>query len=238
MTKIINEITPEHLAKLDQIDRNCLEMHIPTPPKTFINMRVSDKDGNPLLDYSMPSRSWVRNAYNGLAALFLGGKSANYPSESSYGAGSLRLTSIGNSLSTMSVIPIWWMDGMTGAAANTNYGIVAGTGTTAESFGHYKLATLIATGNSSGQLAYQAMSSPAPSYDSGTKKWTCAVVRVLNNNSGASISVAEVGIYVQGNAFSSNAYHMLCRDLLAEAVVVPNGGQLTVTYTIEMTFPA
>ena len=58
--------------------------------------------------------------------------------------------------------------------------------------------------------------------------------KIFNNNSGAEITVSEVGLA----GYESGQSMLMCRDVLASPVTVPNAGQLTVTYTIEMTFPA
>jgi len=238
MTKIINEITPEHLAKLDQIDRNCIAMHVPTPPKTFINMQVHDKEGNLTLDYSMPSRSWVRNAYNRLASQMLELDGATVTgSATAYEAGSLKIKQQNATVYTYGE----WLTGAqtytTAAISNDTYGIIVGTGNTAESFEHYALAAKVANGTSAGQISYQAQDAPVGAYNSDTKKWTATITRIFNNNSGGSISVAEVG-YVCQLYYAAAKDMLVCRDLLAEAVAVANGAQLTVTYTIEMTYPA
>jgi hypothetical protein len=121
-----------------------------------------------------------------------------------------------------------------------------GTGTTAESFEHVALVTPVAHGNGAGQLSYTAQSATSVSYNAGTRVWTATYARILNNNSGGSITVAETGIYgvntsntgnLSNGAASTNPY-MLCRDLLGATVAVANAGQLTVTYTITLTFPA
>ncbi|MBL8484123.1 MAG: hypothetical protein JNJ60_18140 [Rhodocyclaceae bacterium] len=111
-----------------------------------------------------------------------------------------------------------------------------GTGTTAESFEHFALAALVAQGTSSGQLSYQATVNGGQSYNAGTKVWTSTLARILNNNSGGTIVVAETGIYA--NQANGATNHMIERSLLGATVSVLNTGQLTVTYTMTLTFPA
>jgi hypothetical protein len=67
-------------------------------------------------------------------------------------------------------------------------------------------------------------------YTSATKTWVATLIRVFNNNSGASIVVAEAGLLGSGST-------LLSRDVLGSTVTVANGGQLTVTYTISRAFP-
>ena len=243
MTKIINEITPEYRAKLDQIDKDCMAMHVPTPPKTFINMKVHDKDGSLLSDYSIPSRSWVRNAYNILACqLLVLNNDTVTGGATSYEAGSLKNKDTGGiDRSTSGYTHRLRQSALVvGESEDSGYGIVVGSGDTAESFEHHKLITKIIHGTGSGQLSYTAQASPSPGYNSDNKKWTAENSRIFNNNSGDTVTVKEVGLVAKIDFGSSTtiSYILLCRDLLVSAVNVPNGGQLTVTYTIEMTYPA
>lgn len=234
MTKIINEVTPEHLAKLDQIDRDCITMHVPTPPKTFINMKVHDAAGELILDYNMPSRSWNRNAYNVLAGSMMGTNLSM--GGGTFGAGKTATKSIFSGVTNSASYTGGWTvpANCIGGANVDNMGIVIGTGTGAESFEGYVIGTLIAQGTSSGQMTYNAQSVGTMSYDSGTKKMSKVDTRVFNNNSGGAITVTEVCWYV--DCFYNKL--MLCRDLLSSSVAVPNAGQLTVTYTMELTYPA
>lgn len=109
-------------------------------------------------------------------------------------------------------------------AASSAYGIVAGTGTTAVTPADNALATQIAQGTGSGQLAHGAVSFVAPSSDSSTNYFSAQ--RVFTNSSGASITVNEIGIY---SNLSGVVYHCLVRDVIT-AVTIPNGQTMTVTY--------
>ncbi|GAI90274.1 unnamed protein product, partial [marine sediment metagenome] len=55
--------------------------------------------------------------------------------------------------------------------------------------------------------------------------------RLMVNNSGVSISVTEIGCYVLG----FNYVYLGFRDVLPGAVAVPDGGSITVIYTIAVT---
>ena len=222
----VNLITPEDIATFDRIDRDCLKMHVCPPPKTFINMKVQMPDGSLVSELDMVSRSWVRNAYNPSFYMFTGVQTFG----SGYQAGSTAQKSTANSVITCR-FPAAWL----GTSGSNAYGIVVGTGDNAESFESYILETIIANGTSAGQMSYAAQSVQTPVYTVETKKLVQTFVRIFNNNSGGSISVSEVGVIYQDAA---GANSLFCRDLLAEAVAVANTAQLTVTYTIEMTFPA
>ncbi len=215
-----NLVTQEELDTLAQIDRDCIRMHVCPPPKTFVSFEAQDAEGNVLDSFVMKSNSWVRNMYAVIATQCLGVPGITDLFVNDFGGGALVTGATWNITSP---------DDVRGTAGSTAKGMVVGTDTTAESFLSFKLGALIAPGNSSGTLAYQAQSAAVKSYNSETKKHTAVHSRIFNNNSGAGIVVSEVGIHWN--------YRLLCRDVLSSPVPVPNGGQLTVTYTIEMTFP-
>jgi hypothetical protein len=125
--------------------------------------------------------------------------------------------------------------GLRAGAGVDTFGIVVGSGSGAEDFNSYALGAKITNGVGAGQLSYAAMNAPSITNIGTTKKveW----VRFLNNNSGAAITVNEAGIYTYGTHNNSSIYFMLCRDLIAGGVSVPNAGQLRVTYTVQLTYP-
>jgi hypothetical protein len=82
------------------------------------------------------------------------------------------------------------------------------------------------------------MTRPVPTYD--TKVWTTVHSRVLNNNSGGSITIKETGLVWSGYAFEASAstFYLVERSVLSPTVDVAAGAQLTVTYTISSSFAA
>lgn len=126
-------------------------------------------------------------------------------------------------------------------AGNLDQGIVVGTGDTAFDGNQSNLISLISEGTSSGKLSYQAQTAPTTTYASGTKTWTATQTRKMNNNSGASIIVKESGLMNGYYTFYRNAAtigFLVERSVLSPTVTVPDGAQLTVTYTISMDFSA
>ena len=121
-----------------------------------------------------------------------------------------------------------------GAADNDLLGIVVGTGSTAVDITDYKLATQILQGSAANKLKYNGddgdlvvtVTDPNCTFN----KW-----RNFNNFSGAAITVAETGIYVnmvpagQGGGI----YLMFVRDVPA-SVSVPNDGGCYVKYTLKI----
>lgn len=232
--EVRNYVTPKILKSLERINRDCIRMHVPTPPIIFVECKVEPVDGGePILVHKEKCNSWNRIYYNymfcqgaGVECNILG---------NTFGAG--YLAGKATSGTVYSTATICYLSSIIGGSGILYYGIALGTGNTAESFEDYVLATPIANGTGAGQMSYAAMTAQVPSYNAGTKKWTSTLVRVINNNSAGAISVAETAIYayVQYNSVHT---HMIDRTVLASPVNVPAAYKITVTYTIEMTFPA
>jgi len=218
------------------------KLHIPIP-EAFWELEVRDKDGRIIQRHRQRSHSWVRNAYN-LLLSEMASKDAN---DSTFGAGLLSIKDTGG-------ITRYGSDGACVCrglgygfeassyayrcpAGDNSHGIQVGSGTNAESFEDYVLQTLIANGSGAGQLAYALSELPTKSYNAGTKVFTITWVRYMNNNSGGSVSVNEVGLTTYGSV-SGQYKFLMSRDKLASTVTIPNTGQLKVTYTIQLTYPA
>src|SRR3989304_5814245 len=91
-----------------------------------------------------------------------------------------------------------------------------------------------------GQLAYSVTDAPAITWTGGTLTFKVDWVRYFNNNSGAPITVWEVGLVCEGGYTGGTGTQlwMNARDVLGASVSVPNGGQLKVTYSISLVYPA
>lgn len=133
-------------------------------------------------------------------------------------------------------------DGYYAAAGVATRGIVIGTSDTSESLDHYALQTPIANGTGTGQMSFNACG-VTKAWDSGAGTWTATWERIINNNSGDTITVNECGLY--GYFFyyydwpSTYTYttYMMNRDKLSSGEAVLDAGQLTVTYNIVITYP-
>ena len=113
-------------------------------------------------------------------------------------------------------------------AAITTYGIRVGTGTNAVAISDYALQTPIAEGIGAGQLSHGATSVGSASTVDTSRQFT--VARTFTNNSGASITVNEVGLICQELL---NAWNFLFeRSLLTFSIA--NGASATVTYTLSV----
>jgi len=112
------------------------------------------------------------------------------------------------------------------------YGLLIGTGTTPPSPKDTSLTNLIGNGTGSGQMQYPSSPIFGSVIVSGnTSSFT--IQSTITNNSGASITVTEVGLNAQTGLNCMNG--LMTHDLLSNPVTVPNGTAITVTYTISVT---
>jgi hypothetical protein len=100
-----------------------------------------------------------------------------------------------------------------------------------------KLAAPIPNGSGSGQLIYGSVSIPATVTVSGSSAYFY-ISQAYNNQSGATITITEVGVVLQlqlaiyNNTGSTNCGQVLVwYDVLSSAISVPNGGSVTIYYT-------
>jgi len=118
--------------------------------------------------------------------------------------------------------------GMLAPAGNDSYGILVGTGTTSVSMNDYALASKIPHGTGSGQLSYGDTSSYN---DLSDTRWSVGLQRSFDNNSGADITINEIGMVMKVNDGTNDYYVLIARDVIS-ATTVPNGGRVTVKYWI------
>lgn len=230
MLDVKEEQKYERLRKLGQ------ELHIPIP-EAFLTLEVFNKDGKLLQRHHQRSHSWVRMAYN-LMFCQLAGKDAD---DETWGAGKLSWKKTDGSIyfadKPCSMGEDQSVDGITygyrAPAGDDTKGIIVGSGTNAESFEDYCLQTQIMEGSGAGQLNHVQSEEHSISYAALTMKNT--LVRYFNNNSGGNIDVNEVAL-VADMLPALNA--MTSRDKLTSTVTVPDTGQLKVTYTIQLVYPA
>lgn len=236
-------LNPEEEKKFAELRERCRNLKVLTVPDVFIGLQVHDRNGVLVFDDLQRGHSWTRNFYN-----FAFCAMADSPTTSStFGAGYMNAkNNVGsvadNATYTLCKTSNMLGNGFHGSIGYNTKGIVVGTGNAAFSLADYILNTVIAHGNASGELFYQAQANAVPSYDStpGAEKWTNVHTRLFNNNSGAAITVKETGLMWFGGIFASSAsaYYLLERSVLDPVVEVANGAQLTVTYSISMDFSA
>lgn len=117
-------------------------------------------------------------------------------------------------------------------------GIVIGTSSTAVAVADDNLVIPIARGSSAGQMIHYGCWSL--NYTTGASSASFDVERIFRNDSGGSIVVAEIGIYVVGSTVGNGATvtysnvfgFCILRDVISPTVTVLNGEYLKVKYTI------
>jgi hypothetical protein len=107
----------------------------------------------------------------------------------------------------------------------TTYGIVVGTGTNAVAATDYALQTLIAHGLGAGKLQYAAQGCDTNVTTSGANTYFTATRR-LDNGSGGTITIQEVGIY------SWSGTYFFCLDRTLSEYAILNGNYAICTYKI------
>ena len=117
---------------------------------------------------------------------------------------------------------------MLAPAGQDGYGLVVGSGDTPVSLNDYDLDSKIPHGTGSGQLSYGDSSK----YDETSGNTTShGVQRSFDNNSGADITIREIGLIATINIGGQNINVLLLRDVISDTTV-PNGGRVTVKYWI------
>lgn len=178
-------------------------------------VEVRDKKGQVLQRISAPSRSYVEQ-WNQLI---------NILAKQSAAAG---LIDTGGVVRSISPDPRTF--GINALAGNILKGIRVGKGFTAVAIDDYALETPLGEGVGVDEFNHQAMTHTAPVVVGTTSSFP--IKRILINNSGATISdIREISCYIGGQ----NMYFLGFRDVLPGAVAVPDGGSITVTYTIAAT---
>lgn len=226
--------------KHKELKRLGQELHIPIA-EAFLEFEVRDKDGKVIQKYRQRSHSWVRNAYNYLFSSMCG---KNCP-DAAFEAGKLSMKATsgtiryGNRGAGIVAQMDFEASGSNASAGVDTYGILVGSGEAAESFEDYFLQTQIANGTGAGQLSHVAAEPQSASYDAPTRVFRDEFKRYFNNNSGGDITVNEVAMVFHMERVVGTADNLLLsRDKLATGITVPNTGQLKVTYTVQLTYPA
>lgn len=121
---------------------------------------------------------------------------------------------------------------LTAGVNDDTHGIVIGTGTTAETNTDYVLEAQIEEGSGSGEMSHGAQDSEVTAVVGANVD--LIFKRAFTNNSGATITVGEAGIYVKFH-YATPWYHCILRDALAATIDIPDKCSLTVYYTFRTT---
>ena len=112
----------------------------------------------------------------------------------------------------------------------SQFGVVVGTGDTAETNTDYQLETQLTEGLGLGNITHgDVVVGPAAVVGANVD---LEVKRVFTNLTGSSIVVKEAGIYT---SFFEVGFHCIVRDVLSGTVTVPDKCSLTVIYTVRTT---
>ena len=125
---------------------------------------------------------------------------------------------------------------VTDSSNDNNYGIQIGTGTTAPSITDTRLSQLITNGTGVGQMQYGGVNVTGPVTNTTNNTGYITITRTFTNNSGASITVSEVGLVAYSGTLglASNQYYLIIHDLLPTPITVPNGSSLSISYEIQV----
>jgi hypothetical protein len=205
-------------------------------PTAEIEIEIRNKNGKLLELKRFPAKSFVGNFLALLSCVFKGGAMTSYTTGTTYYCvGRNDPVNIGGSnigltfflTGTGSVYA-----GCEAPAGSDVFGMQVGSGDTPVTMTQYSLQTKISHGTGSGQLLYGASTVEALTKDT---TWYFRVIRAFTNNTGASVTVKEIGLVVQFAAGANNTYtqFMVARDVLPSPVSIPDGAALTIRYKIQ-----
>jgi hypothetical protein len=199
-------------------------------PQAYWEIEIRDKNGKLLERKRFKSHSWLRQFIDYLRLCASQSKT------------SLNTMSITDITGTSRTVPYTgstgiqkYILGYNAAANDGDYGIVVGSGDTPNATTTYALATKIAQGSGSGQLVHGATTVETVTNPSGGD-FQFRIIRAFTNNSGASVTVKEIGLY--GNLMDSTAtdrQFATARDVLPSPSSIPDGATMTVRYIIKIT---
>jgi hypothetical protein len=122
-----------------------------------------------------------------------------------------------------------------GDAGDISQGIVVGSSDTANDINTYALGSKISHGTGSGQLLYNPMTFEDIVNPSGTIL-QFRLTRVFTNNSGADVTVKEMGLLAKGKDNTDNPRSwLIARDVLTSPITIPDGYSLTLRYIVKIT---
>ena len=110
-------------------------------------------------------------------------------------------------------------------------GVMVGTGNTPVDIEDYALEAQIAHGITAGQLSHLAQTTSSPTVTASESSFT--LTRQFLNLGGATVTVKEIGIYGYIITGANTYYGCFVRDVLGAEKVIPDGGAITVIYTMK-----
>jgi len=236
-----------YIAKINIKDtiKDALKLH--NNIDVSLTVIVKDKDGKIIKQHKQHSHSFVSNFLSILASSLASSTNSMSPNYC-YGY-YWRITNGDYAAYNAGAYAVDYLFDLNDSANDSKYGVVVGTGTATPTPNDYALGNQIANGTGNGQLQYNAhLFNPTPQTIGSTANLTTTttpasgilpvsgnttsfqVSRQFTNQSGASITVSEVGLYTN----TINGVTLIVHDLLSSPVTVPNLSILQITYTISV----
>lgn len=235
------------IKKAERYMSKCRKHHLTSPCMAVFDCKVEDINGDIKSKYRQLSHSYTRNFHNFLlqnALIIPSGSNTAYPS---FGEGNIRLRDVNAVIVSLAATAFCWNNVSTSAgnvnlafvsgAGNATYGVVVGTGNTAENLNDYILESKIGEGIGVGQLNHQIMVRDNLIYNPLTDTFSIDFTRAFHNNSGATITIRELGIYVRASVVATQYIYCMIRDVLPTPIEVPTGQKVTITYRFSYTLP-
>jgi hypothetical protein len=198
----------------------------------YYEVILKDRNGKVVKRFKRKSESWLRAFITLLRGLYL----------QRYGAGVVTVNIVSEDGVTgafpcnYSPTTISWVyPCCNGDVGDVSQGIVVGSSDVANDINTYALGSKISHGTESGQLVYNAMTFEDVVNPSGTIL-QFRMTRVFTNNSGADVTVKEMGLLAR--ILSSNVGAkslLLARDVLSTPITIPDGYSLTLRYIVKIT---
>jgi hypothetical protein len=204
-------------------------------PQILWEIEVRDKTGKLLKHYVTPARSWLKQFIQMLKGEFatrngtdVGNGNVTIVDETGTARGFPRHSTASGYLCYMNLSAL-------GDVGDVSQGIIVGSSDTPNSLTTYALGAKISHGSGSGQLVYNAQTIEDVTNPSGNDL-QFRLTRTFTNNSGATVTVKEVGLIVKVWDSSANSRSwLIARDVLPSPVDVPDGASLTIRYVVKIT---
>lgn len=180
------------------------------------------------------SDNWTRNAWNWF---FSSTVDCTGDGEGEFGHGYMSCKNMAGGVSSSDATPGNRSSGTTRGYARNEVGLRVGTGDNEFSVEDFDLDAIIAHGTGSGQLVYDSNGRYAAISYSG-KKWTATIHRELTNNSGADITVKEIGLFYRASHWFGGANQdcLFYRKVLDSPVTIADNASHTFEVDIQMDF--
>lgn len=238
------ELTPELEDRILELHKEASALHLGVLPVLYIETKITNLNGTIVEENKYKANSFNRNFYNFIAGVLT---SSTFPDAVTFGAGKMNYKDITGTVRTstsLQLIQSWGVASgsnvfVCGAAVgNHDFGIMVGSGNSAESFEGYDIQTKITHGVGAGNLQYGATTSPSAvaTYNAPTKTWTQQLIRTFTNSSGGDVVVNETCLITNGS-LGGAIKTMVERTVFPSTKTVGNGQVLTVTYAFALTFP-